>query len=108
MSIFTIMAELSLILATSYIKDIETLLSMRTTSKTLQSNVDLELRRRHRVIFKEEPTEEIGKVIYRLKEVYNMPICSDCSPHRERMCRSYRCHRKGCRGKYMDESGNLL
>ena len=102
------MTELCLILTTNYIKDIETLLSMRRTSKTLQGNVDYELRRRHRSIFKEEPSEEIGKIIEELKEVYDMPMCTDCERHRERMCRSFKCYRKGCRGQYMDESGNLL
>lgn len=102
------MAELCAILTTTYIKDLETMLSMRTTSKILQSTIDLQLRKKFRSIFKEEPSEEIANVINELREVYCMPTCTDCERHREILGASYRCYRRGCRGQYMNLNGDLL
>ena len=118
---------LALKLSLEYIQgtDIAQFIELRHVSKTIQMEIDLILKQRYRRIFKEGPPENIGEIIYKLREIYDLPICSRCASrnikqlfnlYKEEVLGKYhtngsrverKCGRIGCIGHYMTINGAL-
>ena len=88
-----------------YITDIGQLIELRTTCTTIKSEIDHILKKRYHHIFKEVPPENIGLVIYKLRETYGLPMCSRCHIINNNDMR--KCGRTGCIGHYMTINGVL-
>ena len=118
---------LALKLSLEYIQgtDIAQVIELRHVSKTIQMEIDHILKRRYHRIFKEGPPENIGVVIHKLREIYDLPICSRCASrnikqlfnlYEEEVLGKYhtngrraerKCGRIGCIGHYMTINGEL-
>ena len=92
-------------LSLEYITDISQLIELRTTCATIKTEIDHILKKRYHHIFKESSPENIGMVIHKLREIYDLPICSRCHTINNNDTR--KCGRTGCIGHYMTVNGVL-